>query len=255
MSNLQTKENPLINLHEQEDGSVAVMGRELHEFLEIGTRYDIWFSRMTEYGFEENSDYGMVVQKRTTNNPKNPFTEYIDHILTLDMAKEISMIQRNEKGKQARQYFIQIEKAWNSPEMIMKRALQFADRKIIDLQERIALDKPKVLFADAVSASHTSILVGDLAKLLRQNGVDIGQNRLFTWLRENGFLISRKGDSWNSPTQYSMDMELFEVKERTHQEPDGSVRITRTTKVTGKGQQYFINKFLNVADHHQSSGN
>lgn len=246
MSNLQTKENPLINLHEQEDGSVAVMGRELHEFLEIGTRYDIWFSRMTEYGFEENSDYGMVVQKRTTNNPKNPFTEYIDHILTLDMAKEISMIQRNEKGKQARQYFIQIEKAWNSPEMIMKRALQFADRKIIDLQERIALDKPKVLFADAVSASHTSILVGDLAKLLRQNGVDIGQNRLFTWLRENGFLISRKGDSWNSPTQYSMDMELFEVKERTHQEPDGSVRITRTTKVTGKGQQYFINKFLNV---------
>ena len=245
MSNLQTKENPLINLHEQEDGSVAVMGRELHEFLEIGTRYDIWFSRMTEYGFEENSDYGMVVQKRTTNNPKNPFTEYIDHILTLDMAKEISMIQRNEKGKQARQYFIQIEKAWNSPEMIMKRALQFADRKIIDLQERIALDKPKVLFADAVSASHTSILVGDLAKLLRQNGVDIGQNRLFAWLRENGFLISRKGDSWNSPTQYSMDMELFEVKERTHQEPDGSVRITRTTKVTGKGQQYFINKFMN----------
>lgn len=127
----------------------------------------------------------------------------------------------------------------------MKRALQFADRKIIDLQEQIALDKPKVLFADAVSASHTSILVGDLAKLLRQNGVDIGQNRLFSWLRENGFLISRKGDSWNSPTQYSMDMELFEVKERTHQEPDGSVRITRTTKVTGKGQQYFINKFMN----------
>lgn len=247
MNTLQTKENPLINLHEQSDGYVAVMGRELHEFLEIGTRYDIWFSRMTEYGFEENSDYGMVVQKRTTNNPKNPFTEYIDHILTIDMAKEISMIQRNEKGKQARQYFIQIEKAWNSPEMIMKRALQFADRKIIDLQEQIALDKPKVLFADAVSASHTSILVGDLAKLLRQNGVDIGQNRLFSWLRENGFLISRKGDSWNSPTQYSMDMELFEVKERTHQEPDGSVRITRTTKVTGKGQQYFINKFLNAA--------
>lgn len=245
MNTLQTKQNPLINLHEQEDGSVAVMGRDLHEFLEIGTRYDIWFGRMTEYGFEVNSDYIMVVQKRTTNNPKNPFTEYIDHILTIDMAKEISMIQRNEKGKQARQYFIQIEKAWNSPEMIMKRALQFADRKIIDLQERIALDKPKVLFADAVSASHTSILVGDLAKLLRQNGVNIGQNRLFSWLRENGFLINRKGDSWNSPTQYSMDMELFEVKERTHQEPDGSVRITRTTKVTGKGQQYFINKFLN----------
>ena len=84
---LAIKENTLIELHEQNDGSVAVMGRELHEFLEIGTRYDIWFNRMKEYGFEEKSDYGLVVQKRTTNNPKNPYTEYIDHILTIDMAK------------------------------------------------------------------------------------------------------------------------------------------------------------------------
>ena len=244
MNTLRTKENPLINLHEQNDGSVAVMGRDLHEFLEIGTPYAKWFDRMVEYGFSDKQDF--IVTDIFVPNSKGGKQYQIDHILTIDMAKEISMIQRNEKGKQARQYFIQIEKAWNSPEMIMKRALQFADRKIIDLQEQIALDKPKVLFADAVSASHTSILVGDLAKLLRQNGVDIGQNRLFSWLRENGFLISRKGDSWNSPTQYSMDMGLFEVKERTHQEPDGSVRITRTTKVTGKGQQYFINKFLNV---------
>lgn len=241
MNNLRTKEYSLINLHEQQDGSVAVMGRDLHKFLEIGTEYKKWFSRMTEYGFEENIDYQRVTQNCPTLGGVQSVT---NHVMTIDMAKEISMIQRNEKGKQARQYFIQIEKAWNSPEMIMKRALQIADRKIIDLQERIAIDKPKVLFADAVSASHTSILVGDLAKLLRQNGIDIGQNRLFSWLRENGFLINRKGDSWNSPTQYSMDMELFEVKERTHQEPDGSVRITRTTKVTGKGQQYFINKFI-----------
>ena len=120
-----------------------------------------------------------------------------------------------------------------------------AERELrLSIEAKIEEQKPKVLFADAVSASHTSILVGDLAKLLRQNGVDIGQNRLFEWLRKNGFLIGRKGDSWNSPTQYSMDLELFEVKERTHQEPDGSVRITKTTKVTGKGQQYFINKFL-----------
>lgn len=244
MQNLAKKENPLINLHEQSDGSVAVMGRDLHEFLGIGTRYDIWFSRMTEYGFEENNDYGMVVQKRTTNNPKNPFTEYIDHILTIDMAKEISMIQRNEKGKQARRYFIQIEKAWNSPEMVMKRALQIADRKIIDLQERISNDRPKVIFADAVSASHTSILVGELAKLIKQNGVDVGPNRLFDWMRENGFLIRRKGTDYNMPTQYSMDLKLFEIKERTINNPDGSIRTTKTPKVTGKGQQYFINKFL-----------
>jgi anti-repressor protein len=236
--------NSIINLQEQEDGSVAVSGRELHEFLEIKTPYSKWFERMTEYGFEENIDY--VVTDIFVPNSNGGKQFQVDHILTIDMAKEISMIQRNEKGKQARQYFIQVEKAWNSPEMVMKRALQIADKKIETMQQQINLDKPKVLFADAVATSHTSILVGDLAKLLRQNGVEIGQNRLFEWMRSNGFLINRKGDSWNSPTQYSMDRGLLEVKERTHQEPDGSIRITRTTKVTGKGQQYFINKFLEV---------
>lgn len=111
------------------------------------------------------------------------------------------------------------------------------------LEAQAEADKPKVLFADAVSASHTSILVGDLAKLLRQNGVDIGQNRLFVWLRENGFLI-KNGERRNMPTQRSMEMCLFEVKETTISNPDGSIRITKTTKVTGKGQQYFLNMFL-----------
>lgn len=103
--------------------------------------------------------------------------------------------------------------------------------------------KPKALFADAVASSHTSILVGDLAKLIKQNGYDIGQNRLFTWMKDNGYLI-KGGDRKNMPTQKSMELGLFEVKERTIANPDGSVRITRTPKVTGKGQQYFINKFL-----------
>lgn len=243
MNNLVDARTPLIILHEQQDGSVAVMGRELHEFLEIETPYRKWFPRMTEYGFEKDIDYTPDIFV----HPQN-MQETVDHVLTIDMAKEISMIQRNEKGKQARQYFLQVEKAWNSPEMIMKRALQIADRKLNDMQRQISMDKPKVLFADAVAASHTSILIGDLAKLLRQNGIDIGQNRLFSWMRENGFLIGRRGESWNSPTQYSMDREWFEVKERTHQEPDGSVRITKTTKVTGKGQQYFINKFLSETE-------
>tara|TARA_B100000809_G_scaffold208347_1_gene210973 strand:- start:414 stop:881 length:468 start_codon:yes stop_codon:yes gene_type:complete len=154
------------------------------------------------------------------------------------------MIQRNEKGKQARQYFLQIEKAWNSPEMIMKRALQIADKKIVTLEQQIQLDRPKVIFADAVNSSTTSILVGELAKLISQNGYDIGQNRLFAWLRENGYLIRKKGETFNLPTQRSMDMELMEIKKRTINNADGSIRTTRTTKVTGKGQQYFINKFL-----------
>lgn len=104
--------------------------------------------------------------------------------------------------------------------------------------------KPKALFADAVSASHTSILIGDLAKLLRQNGVETGQRRLFDWMRHNGYLIKAKGQSYNMPTQRAMEMGLFEVKERTINNSDGSVTISRTTKVTGKGQQFFIKKFL-----------
>lgn len=104
--------------------------------------------------------------------------------------------------------------------------------------------KPKVLFADAVNASHTSILVGDLAKLLRQNGLDIGQNRLFEKLRKEGYLIKQKGESYNMPTQRSMDMKLFEVKESTFTNPDGSTHITKTSKVTGKGQIYFANRYL-----------
>lgn len=111
------------------------------------------------------------------------------------------------------------------------------------LEAKTEADKPKVLFADAVSASHTSILVGDLAKLLRQNGVEIGQNRLFSFLREKGYLCSQ-GERYNLPTQRSMDRGWFQVKETTINQPNGSVRITRTVKVTGKGQQYFINLFL-----------
>lgn len=112
-----------------------------------------------------------------------------------------------------------------------------------ELEAKVKADQPKILFADAVETSHTSILVGDLAKLLNQNGVDIGQKRLFNYMRENGYLI-KTGTSKNMPTQKAMDMDLFEVKERTISNPDGSVRITKTTKVTGKGQTYFINKFL-----------
>lgn len=112
------------------------------------------------------------------------------------------------------------------------------------LASKVREDAPKVIFAESVSASHTSILVGDLAKLLRQNGIQMGQNRLFDWLRRRGYLI-KSGSSRNMPTQRAMELGLFEIKERTINNPDGSVRITRTPKVTGKGQIYFANIFLN----------
>lgn len=134
----------------------------------------------------------------------------------------------------------------NNPDMAIKAftALKEEREKNKLLQEDVKRMKPKEIFADAVSASHTSILIGDLAKILKQNGVQTGQKRLFEWMRENGYLIKRNGADRNMPTQRSMEQELFEVKESTVNNPDGSVRINRTTKVTGKGQQYFINKLL-----------
>lgn len=138
-----------------------------------------------------------------------------------------------------------IEQAIYNPDFIINLATQLKDEqaKTAALTADNETMKPKALFADAVATSRTSILIGDLAKLIRQNGVDIGQNRLFAWLREHGYLIG-SGDRRNMPTQRAMDLGLFDIKERTFQNPDGSVRITKTTKVTGKGQQYFINKFL-----------
>lgn len=227
----------------------TVSARDLHEKLNIGTQYTKWFERMAEYGFSENVDFQAISQKRLTAQGNE--TTYIDHNISIDMAKQICMIQRSPEGKQIRQYFIDLEKAWNTPEQIMARALKMADKTIDELKEGNAVlladnqrMKPKEIFADAVATSHTSILIGDLAKLLKQNGIEIGQKRLFNWLRENGYLIKRKGSDWNMPTQKSMDLGIIEIKESTVNNPDGSVRINKTPKVTGKGQQYFINKFL-----------
>ncbi|MDN6413713.1 phage antirepressor KilAC domain-containing protein [Staphylococcus gallinarum] len=244
MQDLQNKSNisRMFNIQEKENGEIAISGRELHEALEVKTRYNDWFERMVNYGFEENIDYTALTQKRVTAQGNS--INYLDHALTLDTAKEIAMIQRSEPGKRARQYFIQVEKAWNSPEMIMQRALKIANSTINQLETQIEKDKPKVMFADAVDTSTSSILVGELAKLISQNGVKIGQNRLFQWLRDNGYLIKKQGESYNLPTQRSMDLKIMDIKKRTQNNPDGSIRVTRTTKVTGKGQQYFINKFL-----------
>ena len=197
----------------------------------------------------ENEDFTSVLSGTVVNNGAHRTVQ--DYLLTVDMAKHLCLMSRTEKGKQCRQYLIDLEKAWNTPEQVMARALKLADKTIDTLKEdnkKLVEEnekmKPKVIFADAVSASDSSILIGDLAKLLKQNGVDTGQKRLFEWMRENGYLIKRKGADWNSPTQKSMNLKLFEVKESTVNNPDGSVRINKTTKVTGKGQTYFVNKFL-----------
>lgn len=233
--------NELISVTLNDNQEPVVSGRQLHEVLEVKTEYKKWFSRMTEYGFNENEDFLKVTQKCLTSSTGQNTT---DHVIKLDMAKEIAMIQRTERGKQVRQYFIQVEKDFNSPEKIMARALLMADQKVHKLEAQIEADRPKVLFADAVSASKSSCLIGELAKILKQNGIDIGQNKLFQWLRAHGYLISRRGESWNQPTQKSMQLGLFELKKTNINHPDGHTTVSTTTKVTCKGQQYFINKFL-----------
>lgn len=226
----------------------TVSARNLYSELEVTDRFSRWFERMTAYGFIEGEDFTSVKTSTLVNNGAE--REIQDFNLTVDMAKHICMVQRTEKARQVRQYLIDLEKAWNTPEQVMARALKIADRQIeelkasnLKLEQKIEEDKPKKLFADAVSASKTSILIGDLAKLICQNGYKIGQKRLFQWMRENGYLM-KSGASYNMPTQKYLEKRLFEIKENSITNPDGSVRVTRTTKVSGTGQIYFINKFL-----------
>lgn len=237
----------LIKVNYENVDRPTVSGRELWEALEVETPYKKWFDRMAEYGFSENLDFWTNLSESTGGRPST------DHQLTIPMAKELCMLQRTEKGKFWRQYFINVEEKWNSPEAIMARALQLSNVKlkqlettVTDLQKQVEQDKPKVLFADSVTASSSSILIGELAKLIKQNGVDIGQRRLFEWMRVNGYLIKRKGSEYNLPTQRSMEQGLMEIKE-TSVVHTGYTTISKTPKVTGKGQVYFINLFLGQA--------
>ena len=234
--------NELINVTLNEKQEPIVSARQLHQTLEVKKRFSAWFEANSKL-FIENEDFTSVQTGTVVNN--GAIKPLQDYALTLDMAKQLAMMSRTIKGAEVRQYFIQVEKDFNSPEKIMARALLMADQKVHKLEAQIEADRPKVLFADAVSASHTSILVGDLAKLISQNGFKIGANRLFSWLRDNGYLIKKRGASWNMPTQKSMELGLFEIKETNIQHADGHISINKTSKVTGKGQQYFINKFLN----------
>lgn len=138
------------------------------------------------------------------------------------------------------------EQALTDPDFIIRLATELKTERArtAELEAAREADRPKVLFADAVTASHTDILIGELAKILRGNNIPVGQNRLFAWMRDNGFLISRKGTDWNMPTQRAMELGLFRIKETTVVHSDGHTSVSKTPKVTGKGQEYFISRFL-----------
>lgn len=233
--------NELLKIDTSDAERITVSARDLYEFLEATERFNSWFERMTQYGLTEGEDFNPLKSLRVqTEGNREVQREVDDYQLTIDTAKQIAMLQRNEKGTQARKYFIQVENAWNSPEKVMARALEIAHKTIATLEIENKEMKPKALFADAVAQSDTSILVYDLAKLICQNGVKIGGNRLWTWLRDNGYIFKHSCE----PTQKSMEMKLFEVIERTVQRSGHDPKVTRTTRVTGKGQVYFINKVL-----------
>lgn len=234
--------NELFNVTTNGD-KLTLSARELYKELNIAGRFSRWFEQMSEYGFEENVDFTSVQNCTVVNNGAT--RELQDYQITLDMAKEIAMLQRNEKGKEIRRKLIELEKAWNSPEKVMARALDIAHKTIANLQIENEEMKPKAIFADTVAASDSSILVGQEAKLISQSRCKMGQNRFFAWLRENGYLCS-KGENYNMPTQKSREMDLIEIKIRAVTNPDGSVRETKTPVITGKGQIYFINKFKNA---------
>lgn len=221
-----------------------VSARDLYKGLKIKRRFSAWVEQNFK-DFEETIDFtSVLVSTEVPNNGGFQERKLKDYAVTIDMAKQLCMMSHTELGKKYRRYFIELERKWNDPQEVVKRGYAILQNENARLKIENAEMKPKALFADAVSVSETSILVGELAKLLKQNGVEIGQNRLFAWLRSNGYLISRHGNDYNMPTQKSMNLGLFKIKETSITHADGHVTVNKTPKVTGKGQQYFINKFL-----------
>lgn len=246
--------NELIKVKVKGDQQL-VSARDLHKGLRLTTRFSKWVDQ-NFHDFESGIDFMSVTG--VTDMPNGGTKPIQDYAVTIDMAKQLCMMSHTELGKKYRRYFIELERKWNDPQEVVKRGyaiLQSENTQLkiennqlkiesTQLKAENAAMRPKAIFADAVSVSDTPILVGELAKLLKQNGVEIGQNRLFAWMRQNGYLINRKGTDYNMPTQRSMELKLFKIKETSIQHSDGHVTVNKTPKVTGKGQQYFINKFL-----------
>lgn len=250
--------NELIKIEMNENQEIIVSGRELHKGLGVESRYNDWFKRMLKYGFEENLDYIAITQKKVTAQGNE--TTYIDHVIKLDMAKEICMLQRNDKGKKFRKYFIECEKRLKEqqlPQLTRKEELQlqlFSEDSLevvnahkelvkIEVEEatkpllgKIEEDKPKVDFAETISKTSDSISIGDFAKLIKDEGIKLGRNKLFEWLRDNKYLMKD-----NKPYQKYIDNGYFEIIEYSYNTPYGS-KFGIKTLITGIGQIKIIEK-------------
>lgn len=238
----------------------TISARDLHERLNIKTAFKDWFPRMASYGFIEGEDYNLLKNERVQlEGNREVKREVNDYNISIDMAKQICMIQRTPEGKQVRQYLLDLEKAWNTPELIMARALKVADKQITNLKseneklhnhnvelinentqlaENVERSRPLVEFSKTVGSSPDSIHIGQFAKLIK-----VGQNTMFGWLRQNGYL-GKNGSSYNIPLQKYLDMGIFTLKENVVTDKFGnSVIYPPTPLVTGKGQVYLYNKY------------
>jgi anti-repressor protein len=255
----------------EHDGKQAVNARELHEKLGNKKQFANWIQlRIEQYGFVENQDFEVFNQKVKNSNGGRSRIEYA---LSLDMAKELCMVENNEKGRMIRKYFIEVEKkartqnpfaipqtysealllAANQAKQIEKQQLALEQKKIEN--DKLVADgkrkdativrmKPKEVFTDAVAGSKGNCLVGEVAKLITQNGYKIGEKQFFAWLRDNGYL-GKKGERYNIPNQQYMGKNpFFYIKRGVRQGNSGVLHTTSTTMLTPKGQIYFVNKFL-----------
>lgn len=224
--------NEIIRVNYETD-EPTVSARSLYEGLEIKKRFSSWFESNSQ-GFIEGEDFTSVLSGTVVNNGAH--RDLQDYLLSVDMAKHICLMSRTDKGKQCRQYLIDLEKAWNTPEQVMARALKLADKAIKNLELTIEEQRPLVDFANKVSDSSNLIDMGKMAKLLKDEHINIGRNRLFEWLRRKEILMKN-----NMPYQRYIDGGYFQVKESVYETPYGS-KTQQTTYVTGKGQIYITEK-------------
>lgn len=244
----------LIPVHTNPDGGNVVMGRDLHKFLEIESRYNVWFPRMVEYGFSAGQDF--VPKNGHEQDKLGRRREVMNHIVSLDMAKEISMIQRTERGKQARQYFIECERRLKqvqpelTPEQLMAKALLQAEQTMLEqtqaieaLNTRVEDMEPSYNLGEALLSTEDNIYVGDMAKMLKSRGLFYGgRTKLFAWLKDNDYIM-KTGSSGYAALQRWLDRGVLDVEEHVYEPFFGEPKLRYTIKVTPKGQEHFINKF------------
>lgn len=225
-------------------GEPSVSARDLYAELEVTDRFSRWFERMAAYGFDENIDFTSVKSSTLVNNGAE--RELQDYDLTVDMAKHICMVQKTEKSKRVRQYLIDLEKAWNTPEQVMARALKIANKAIEDLKAKITEQKPLVDFAVHVSQSKDTIDMNEMAKIAKDENIDIGRNRLIAWLKEKKILLSN-----NTPYQSYIERGYFDVVE-VKKDTSYGTRVFPKTVITGKGQIWIIEKLRSEYQNEES---